>query len=331
MSQLTVGTTIHLVASTVAVNILNGSDRLNSFVNWISSARINRDKLAQNVWLQAKDLIGEKVGKKAIDKNMLGDNSAHLVSLLKTLLVTGDREEIKLSIAALVTEGSAHLIGESRGELQARLVEIVQSVATTLATRTVENELGEDIADKVLATMLKQNGGWNNLEAAMEKAIGPRLGRDFIIRQIHGVLSTALANKDQTGSAAYIALASIANTALKGGDDKDKVRAEMLAHVYTYAPKSFTAISAAIDGAKRAASAAQHVKNLAASMPDSVQNTLTGTQKTIGDMGAKVVNFGSQVVAAAWNTVGVPQVVSDTWGQFAGQFNRFVQIKASYY
>lgn len=244
MLHLTVSAMIGWIANTVAINALHGSDRLNNFVNWISSARVNRDILTQSVWWKAKLAIA-KTGPAAGENQdqARGYYQVTLLPLLKTFLISGDKEEIRQTISTLVMVDCASMVYGTTGETRARLVDILASGATKLATELVDDHLGENIAEKVLATMVQKHG-WEPLRIRLEKAIGPRFGRDFTIRQIKTALHFAVINKaemNQADSLAYCTLADIAHAALKNASPND-----MVAHVSRYAPESCDAISRAI-------------------------------------------------------------------------------------
>lgn len=238
MNSLSVGTMVGLGVSTLAANILNKSDKLNSFVNWISGAKINRDTLSQRVWHAAVDLLQDKF----TDDKLLGERSSTLMPLATTVLIKGNKEEMKEAIRQLTSEGVDQILGSDLEGKKAQLSETIKSAAAGVANKLTEAYLGENAGEKVLATMVKRHG-WEPLTEKLNNALGIFVGRDSFVSLIKGVLATAVVDKpgmDQSHSDEYRMLAKIAHVQITTGD-----RAEMIESVRTYAPKSFAAVETA--------------------------------------------------------------------------------------
>jgi hypothetical protein len=232
-----VGAGLGLGAQTLAFAALNKSDNLNRFVGWISGGSINRDKLAERILHKALDLgVSMAVGAKA-----LGERSAVLIPAMRDAAIANDMARMKAAVEDLASEGLSKVMDKHTGGAVGMIVKgAVDGAARAAASTFAENVVGDHAAEKVVATLVKQHG-WEPLDAKLKAATSTLPMKDFVCRQIHGIIQRAIVDKpeyDMRGNAEYRAVAGLANQFLTGEKDYATPLRE-------YAPKSMVVIDTA--------------------------------------------------------------------------------------
>jgi hypothetical protein len=232
-----VGAGLGLGVQTLAFAALNKSDNLNRFVGWISGGSINRDKLAERILHKALDL-GVSM---AVDAKALGERSAVLIPAMRDAAIANDMGRMKAAVADLASEGLSKVMDKNAGGSFGVIVKgAVDGAVRTAASTFAENVVGDHAAEKVIATLVKEHG-WEPLDAKLKAATSSLPMKDFVCRQIHGIIQRAIVDKpeyDMRGNAEYRAVAGLANQFLTDGTDYATPLRE-------YAPKSVAVIETA--------------------------------------------------------------------------------------
>lgn len=204
---------------------LNHFEGLNSLVNRITSGRINRDTLAQNV-------LGAGVQAGIVSQlpaGRLSDRSAVIGPMVSKIIFDNTSNEMHTSIQSLTQE-----IFPSSPELKGTLLEkgtqVAQTVAASVASFAADIFLGPQFTENLLATTQREHS-FKPLQNYMEQTLAVYLptGEVALSKLTTNLLDKAIANQPQLNPSHepyFRLLAAELNEYITGNSDYTKPLAE---------------------------------------------------------------------------------------------------------
>lgn len=210
------------LAKSVAFSALNKFDTLNSFVNRVTSGRVNRDSLATSIFHKAIALGTDYVQE---NPTALGSyrNKAELVPLARQALINNDMEQMKTSVSTLAKKLLGDYIGTDETGIRGTARQLASSYAGSAAERFAESYIGDHAGEKLLATLVKKHG-WDSIKTTLSDASGGGFTGKLVSKLITNIMQRAVVDNDAFDMRAnqeYDLAADLLHSYLSGKSDYD--------------------------------------------------------------------------------------------------------------
>lgn len=198
----------------LALSVLNKSDRVNALVDRISRGSVNRDTLAQSAWRN-----GLRVGASAASLvPQFGERAGNVAQHVETFLLADSTAEVQSAFKGLMHELLVPQLPSAPHPLFADLVAESVGHAGDVAAALVE----EKGLERTLATLVARHGR-EVLADRLQVMLGGSKTGDFACRRLmeildHGVLSNPAYVMEKDSKHGY--LADLLYLQLSGGDTK---------------------------------------------------------------------------------------------------------------
>lgn len=286
----------------LAFAALNGSDRLNSVVNWITGGSVNRDTLAQRVLRDAMHIGLDTT----LSWTRLAERSATILPLASKILFDNTSDEMPAAIKSLTHELVLGGSEKATGIKAAGMKLATHALANTLAHTLTEDKFTE----KLLATMVHEHS-WQPLGAYLDSCLVGVPLKGFAGDLAKNLVQRAVVDRaglDQSDRPVFRLLAAQANAFLTDGDYK-----KPLNHYFTEAAASALpdAVEAVAQGVGQVASELAHTAVKTAQVLvdgyTGVKDSLTNQQYTeAAGKAAKTVFNATAAVAQGVVTKALP-------------------------